>query len=78
MISIARIQRSSSPEYTIGEENGGKEERVKDSSNCLIYVDSTTENNKIWDVSYITITTPGFDMHVDMETGEYEVISSGQ
>lgn len=56
----------------ISEEHGGKEARAQVSNECLIYISTSTDNNK-WYVDYISTD---FATYVDPFTGEYEILGS--
>lgn len=75
-VDLAGAKITADDALRIAEENGGEDERLQDSNNCLIYTDASRENNDKWELTYITVTTPGIDMYIDFYTGKHELIDS--
>jgi hypothetical protein len=73
--NVIEAKVSADDTLRIADENGGKDVRLQVNDKCTIYISPAIESNE-WRLSYSV--TPSFNVFVDLDTGEYEILSSDQ
>jgi len=75
-VNLSEISITADQAFQIAEENGGREQRLKNKNECDILVRIPNSNNDgRWDVSYYS---PLFEILINPYTGEYNIPDASQ